>query len=337
MKHNKTIKILEFIMINLLYCGNDKVFDGLLISLLSASKNTKDSIRAYVLTMDLSDVDERYQPLTESHRQFLENTIKKQNPNNTVSLIDITEIYKNSMLNSKNLKNHFTPYAQLRLFADVINEIPYKVIYLDTDTVVNGDLKDLFRIDITHYELACVKDLYNWLNPYRWKVKKYFNSGVLLLNMKNIRKTKLFQNARNLVANKKMISPDQDALNFLVKSKLMLPDKFNSKDKYYKDIVVHHFCNVRKKGNFFFRVKPWHVDLVKQKMNAYNDLLDEYLTLKKEFEYSQPKKPQEDKPIKSKETKPSKSKEKPGKPQKKKTLKPQEEQINEQEIQVKES
>ena len=215
-------------MINLLYGGNDKVFDGLMISLLSASKNTKDTIRAYVLTMDLSDVNEKYQPINEQHRKYLEDMLKEQNPDSTVTLIDITDIYKSSMLNSKNLKNHFTPLAQLRLFADMIPEIPYKVIYLDTDTVVNGDLKELFKIDISNYELAAVKDLYNWLNPNRWKVKKYFNSGVLLLNMKEIRKTKLFKKSRELVANKKMISPDQDALNFLVKKKLMLPEKFNA-------------------------------------------------------------------------------------------------------------
>jgi lipopolysaccharide biosynthesis glycosyltransferase len=271
-------------MINLLYGGNDKVFDGLMISLLSASKNTKDTIRAYVLTMDLSDVNEKYQPLTEQHRKYLEDMLKEQNPDSTVTLIDITDIYKSSMLNSKNLKNHFTPFAQLRLFADMIPEIPYKVIYLDTDTVVNGDLKELFKIDISNYELAAVKDLYNWLNPNRWKVKKYFNSGVLLLNMKEIRKTKLFKKSRELVANKKMISPDQDALNFLVKKKLMLPEKFNAKDKYYKEIIVHHFCNVRRKHHFFFRVKPWMVDLVKEKMDAYNELLDEYLERKKNFE-----------------------------------------------------
>lgn len=273
-------------MINLLYGGNDKVFDGLMISLLSASKNTKDTIRAYVLTMDLSDVNEKYQPLNEQHRKYLEDMLKEQNPDSTVTLIDITDIYKSSMLNSKNLKNHFTPFAQLRLFADMIPEIPYKIIYLDTDTVVNGDLKELFKIDISNYELAAVKDLYNWLNPNRWKVKKYFNSGVLLLNMKEIRKTKLFKKSRELVANKKMISPDQDALNFLVKKKLMLPEKFNAKDKYYKEIIVHHFCNVRKKHHFFFRVKPWMVDLVKEKMSAYNDLLDEYLERKKSFEES---------------------------------------------------
>lgn len=271
-------------MINLLYCGNDKVFDGLMISLLSASKNTKDTIRAYVLTMDLRDVNEKYKPLTEQHKKYLEDMIKESNPDSSVTLLDITEIYKSSMLNSKNLKNHFTPYAQLRLFADMIPELPYKLIYLDTDTVVNGDLKELFKINITDYELACVDDLYNWLNPYRWKVKHYFNSGVLLLNMKEIKKTKLFKKSRELVANKKMISPDQDALNFLVKKKLMLPEKFNAKDKYYKDIIVHHFCNVRRKHHFFFRVKPWMVDLVKEKMSAYNELLDEYLQRKNIFE-----------------------------------------------------
>ena len=102
--------------------------------------------------------------------------------------------------------------------------------------------------------------------------------------MKEIRKTKLFKKSRELVANKKMISPDQDALNFLVQKKLMLPEKFNAKDKYYKEIIVHHFCNVRRKHHFFFRVKPWMVDLVKEKMSAYNDLLDEYLERKKTFE-----------------------------------------------------
>lgn len=271
-------------MINLLYCGNDKVFDGLMISLLSASKHTSDAIRTYILTMDLSDVDKKYQPITEKHRKFLEDMVKEQNSESTVTLIDITDIYKSSMLNSKNLKNHFTPYAQLRLFADMIPEIPYKIIYLDTDTICNGDLKELFKIDITDYELACVDDLYNWLNPYRWKVKHYFNSGVLLLNMKAIRKTKLFKKSREMVATKKMFSPDQDALNFLVEKKLVLPNKFNAKDKYYKEIIVHHFCNVRKKHHFFFRVKPWMVDLVKEKMDAYNDLLDEFVERKKKFE-----------------------------------------------------
>ena len=315
-------------MINLLYCGNYKVFDGVLISLLSAVKHTKESVHTYLLTMDLSDIDENFKPISEAQRKFLEDMVKEKNANNSVKLIDITSLYKKSMLNSKNLRNHFTPYAQLRLFADIVPEIPDKIIYLDTDTIVNSNLRELYYIDIHSYELACVKDLYNWLNPNRWKVKKYFNSGVLLLNMKAIRKSKLFTKAREMVATKKMISPDQDALNFIVKKKLMLPEKFNAKDKYYENIVVHHFCNVRKKGNFFFRVKPWMVDLVKEKMNAYDSLLDEYLERKKAYEEKHEKKQktkEEKKFVEIKKQEPAKKepkpkKEKPEKPKKDTTI-----------------
>ena len=158
-------------MINLLYCGNYKVFDGVLISLLSAVKHTKESVHTYLLTMDLSDIDENFKPISEAQRKFLEDMVKEKNANNSVKLIDITSLYKKSMLNSKNLRNHFTPYAQLRLFADIVPEIPDKIIYLDTDTIVNSNLRELYYIDIHSYELACVKDLYNWLNPNRWKVK----------------------------------------------------------------------------------------------------------------------------------------------------------------------
>lgn len=313
-------------MINLLYCGNYKIFDGVLISLLSAVKHTKEAVHTYLLTMDLSDIDENFKPFSEEQRKYLEDMVKEKNKTNSVKLIDITSLYKKSMLNSKNLRNHFTPYAQLRLFADIVPEIPDKIIYLDTDTIVNSSLRELYYIDINNYELACVDDLYNWLNPNRWKVRHYFNSGVLLLNMKAIRKTKLFTKARQMVATKKMISPDQDALNFIVKKKLVLPEKFNAKDKYYKDIVVHHFCNVRKKGNFFFRVKPWMVDLVKQKMNAYDSLLDEYLERKKAFEEQlekteKKKTPKKEKHIEINKNEPEKKEPKPEKEKAEKTEK----------------
>ena len=131
-------------MINLLYCGNYKIFDGLMISLLSAVKHTKESVHTYLLTMDLSDIDENFKPFSEEQRKFLEDMVKEKNKNNSVKLIDITSLYKKSMLNSKNLRNHFTPYAQLRLFADIVPEIPDKIIYLDTDTIVNSNLRELY-------------------------------------------------------------------------------------------------------------------------------------------------------------------------------------------------
>ena len=58
----------------------------------------------------------------------------------------------------------------------------YKIIYLDTDMMMNGDIKELFDIDISNHELGVVLDRYG-----RWFLSpKYFNAGMLLMNMKNI-------------------------------------------------------------------------------------------------------------------------------------------------------
>lgn len=270
-------------MINLLYCGNEKVFDGLMISLLSASKNTKDALNVYCFTMDWTEKDERFKPITQKQIDYLEKMIQEKNIESRITLVDLKKEFIDNLSHSINIKNHFTPYAMLRVLADKIDKFPDKIIYLDTDTIVNNDLGELFNIDITEYEVACVKDLYNWASPSRWSVKKYFNSGVLLLNMKLIKETGYFEKTRKFINEKLSVYPDQDALNKSVTKKLMLDEKFNAKDKYYPEIVVHHFCNVRKNGNFFKRIKPWHVELVKTKMSAYNDILEEYLRRKKEF------------------------------------------------------
>ena len=82
-----------------------------------------------------------------------------------------------------------------------------------------------------------------------------------------------------------MLYADQDALNKSCTKRKMLPLIYNSKDKYYPEIVVHHFCNVRKKGNWFKRVKPWHVELVKERITAYNDILDDYIFRKQQSDW----------------------------------------------------
>ena len=52
------------------------------------------------------------------------------------------------------------------------------------------------------------------------KIKfNYINSGVLLLNLKKIRETKLLKRARQMCQNKKMFMPDQSSLNKLSLSK----------------------------------------------------------------------------------------------------------------------
>ena len=66
-------------MMNLMLCGNYKVFDGMLITLLSISKNTNEALNVYVITMDLTDENEVFKPVTQNDIDILENAIKQKN------------------------------------------------------------------------------------------------------------------------------------------------------------------------------------------------------------------------------------------------------------------
>lgn len=253
-------------MINVLYGGNNFVFKGLLLSTLSMVKHTKEPINMICYTMDLTNLDPRYKPIPKEAGEYIDKVLKDTNPESKCTLVDMTEEFNKELIHSVNIKSSFTPFAMLRLLADKV-DMPDKFIYLDTDTMINQDLSILYNFNIDGYELGVVRDLYRIS-------KTYFNSGVMLVNQKECLKTGLYPKSRDIVINKKLLYTDQTALNRACTKRLMLPEIFNSKDKYDKAIVVHHFCNLRKK--WFHRIKPWEVDLVKEKMSAYNDIYDDY-------------------------------------------------------------
>ena len=122
-------------MINLMQAGNYKVFDGMVISALSIVKHCKDPITMYILTMDLTDLKEEYRPISDENIKTLDNIYKNANSESKVVKIDLTDMYKKEFENSPSNENFYTPYTFLRLFADQLEMLPEKIIYLDTDVV----------------------------------------------------------------------------------------------------------------------------------------------------------------------------------------------------------
>jgi lipopolysaccharide biosynthesis glycosyltransferase len=271
-------------MINVCYSGNLKVFDGMLISLLSMAHNTKESICAFILTGDFTDINPKYIPIKEKERAFLENVIQKDNKNSKVYLVDLTNEVNKHLKDSLNLKNFYTPYALLRIFLDGIKYLPNKIIYMDVDTIVMGDIEQLYDIDISSHEFAGVRD-------YLGKVfinHNYINSGVLLLNLKKIRNTGLFIKCRHQLRIKKFPFPDQDTINAMCIDKVFLPSKFNDQRKLHKDTIVRHYCKTVRWLPFFhtINVKPWDIQGMheKHKVFVHDKLLNEYLAYKKAYE-----------------------------------------------------
>lgn len=267
-------------MINLMLCGNQKVFDGMLIALLSISKHTKEPLNVYLATMDLRNIDIKFSPITEEHRLIIERALKEKNSESKVTIIDETQIYNEEMEKNINRKTHYTPYIFLRLLSDKIDILPEKLIYLDTDIVCYKDISELYNIDMTNYEIAAARDFIGrkWIN------RNYLNSGVLLMNLKNIKKQNSFESCRKMCMTKRMALPDQTALNKCCKAKLILDDRFNEQHKRKEETVLRHFSMqllyfpvIRTRN-----IKPWEIDKVHEilKINDYDDIYEEFLRVK---------------------------------------------------------
>ena len=148
-------------MINLLLCGNEKVFDGALTLLISATKKTKQPICCYIFTMDATIIKSEYTCIRDEQIAFLNQVVKEKNLKNEVKKIDVTNLYEQEFKNCANEGAYCTPYTLLRILADMIPEMPKdKLLYLDIDMMVGDDLSKLYDIDISDYEYAAVKEKY---------------------------------------------------------------------------------------------------------------------------------------------------------------------------------
>ncbi len=276
-------------MINVLFSGNTTVFDGVLTCVLSILKKTKsdEPFRFYIYTMDLPRIKPEYIAISNEKIQFLTDIVRKYNKDNQVVKVDVTDIYETEFGGCPNEGAYCSPYTLLRLFADIVPDMPDKLLYLDIDIMFNQDIKLLYDVDVTDYEYAAARDHYGkyLINP------NYINAGVLLLNLKKIKETKLLEKSRQLIKTKKLMFADQSAVYRSTTRKKMLPQKFNDQKFLHKHTVVRHFS----KRLFYLpyphtaNIKQWRVSDIHRIFGYYqfDDVLYEYIYLKKKYESEQ--------------------------------------------------
>ncbi len=272
-------------MINILLCGNNKVFDGALTELISITNKTKEAINCYIFTMDISRVKPEYICITDEQIEFLNKVVKSKNLENKVTKVDVTDLYESEFGYCKNENAYCTPYTLLRLLVDLVHNMPDKLLYLDIDMMIGKDISELYNIDVSNYEYAAVREKYG--SVFIWP--DYINAGMLLLNMNKIKETKLLEKARYLIKNKKMLFADQDAIYRSTTKKLLLPRKYNEQSKFNReDTVICHFCKrlIWHPYPHTENYKQWNVNEIHKvlKCYAFDEDLNEYLELKKEFD-----------------------------------------------------
>lgn len=263
-------------MIEIVYAGNKAVIEGITLSALSAVMSTNEKVLIHIFTMDLSGLNEKYTPITQEDCKKLERMLNSVRDGNKVMRHDFTKRYLESSRTSKRAHSSYTPYCLLRLFLTQEEGIGDKVIYLDADTMVHRNINELYSIDISRYELAGVLDAMgrHWIYP------TYMNSGVLLLNVKNLKRTGSFEKALEYSLCHSTILVDQDAINRYCRHKLYLPSRFNNQRKMTDDTVVKHFCKALKFFPFLHTVniKQWQRDKVRYKLEIFDfdDVYDTY-------------------------------------------------------------
>ena len=150
---------------------------------------------------------------------------------------------------------HYTKAMYFRLLAHLYLPTNLKkIIYVDPDILVLNSVEDLYNLDLKkNYYAAAYHKLFssktfNKIRLYPYKIKNYYNSGVLLMNLVELRKNVSAELVYDFVnKNKnKLIMPDQDVLNSLFGKKIKLIDE----RLYNYDARHHNVYKVLSNGKF---------------------------------------------------------------------------------------
>lgn len=117
-----------------------------------------------------------------------------------------------------------------KLFIPILFPYLEKILYLDSDTLIFKDFSELFNVDFKHnYILGSQATNKYIIKKFKINVKVYINVGVLLFNIKKIRKHNkdielLYFTMKN---SKKYKYPEQDSLNIIFNPNIgLLPYKY---------------------------------------------------------------------------------------------------------------
>lgn len=169
-----------------------------------------------------------------------------------------------------------------RIFASFFLPVELeRILYLDADTIVINPLDELYHMDFgDNYILACthIKKFLNKINQIRLGIKEecpYINSGVMLMNLKELRAKQNYHDVVTYVEqHKKFLTlPDQDIITALYGNKIGLLDtmRYNLSDRMlaiYNADINHKKRDlhwVRENAviiHYYGKQKPWNVGYI---------------------------------------------------------------------------
>ncbi|MBE6632538.1 MAG: glycosyltransferase family 8 protein [Ruminococcaceae bacterium] len=156
----------------------------------------------------------------------------------TIEFIDISKHLEDIKSHFKNVY-HFSIVTYYRLFIASLFPHYDKIIYLDCDLVVLGDISKLYNAPIGENILGAAPEQYvrstaefrNYASvALGVDPDRYVNAGVLVINLEQFRKNKIEEKFTELITKYDfdLLDPDQAYLNYLCRDKIYeLPNGWN--------------------------------------------------------------------------------------------------------------
>lgn len=149
----------------------------------------------------------------------------------TIDFVDISEAVADIKSRLKNVY-HFSIVTYYRLFIASLFPQYDKIIYLDCDLIVLGDISEMYRMEMGENILGAVRDQYVAITD-EFKLyardavdvdpEGYINAGVLLMNLRAFRENRIEEKFVELITNYDfdVVDPDQAYLNYLCAGKIL--------------------------------------------------------------------------------------------------------------------
>ena len=260
---------------NLLYCIDKNYNIQCYTSIKSLVSHTKNPLRIYIIHQEPDTFSKK---LVES---FSENKIE---------LLEVIDFQENLISNESNLindiiKSHVSFATYFRLFID--KHLPSSVtqiLYLDADVICVDNFEveydEIFKLMkeenhvITARTIGDEKGNEENFQRLELKNRKYFNAGVLFINLELWRQNNIETNLHNLLYTNNYKYHDQDILNkHFDGNYIELYDHMNhmmkSQDDEHQEIIIKYVNEKAKLIHYVGANKPWHSSSANSKYSSY--------------------------------------------------------------------
>lgn len=247
-KENKNIPIF--------FAVDDKYIPFLAVALQSLIENSSEN-NCYSIKILYTNISEENQ----------NKVLKYERKNVNIEFVDLN-YYIDKIKDKLYTRDYYSKTTYFRLFIPELYPQYDKVLYLDSDIVILADIADLYNVDMEDNLVAAAPDdviqTIEVFQEYAEKVvgvadyHNYFNAGILLMNLDQLRKFKFQEKFLYLLETVKFsVAQDQDYLNRLCKGRVKLIENTWDRMPIGGDTVKRENLNLI---HYNLAFKPWHFE-----------------------------------------------------------------------------